>query len=129
MLPQLLAEIQTFQIDPAIACIMASQKARWGSPWVFSPTHPCHPNKCSLNLAIQQHNEYMAAYDERTAYSQARHLMEATGHHTSFDHQVQNLRDVLQEKISASDPFLQLEIEANQIMMQSALECCVSVIH
>ena len=36
--------------------------------------------------------------------------------------QVQNLRDVLQEKISASDPFLQLEIEANQIMMQSALE-------
>ena len=122
MLPQLLAEIQSFQIDPAIACMMASQKARWGSPWVFSPTHPCHPNQCSLNLAIQQHNIYMAAYDERTAYNQAWHLLGAIGRSASFDHQVQNLRDVLQEKISANDPFLQLEIEANQIMMQSALD-------
>ena len=64
----------------------------------------------------------MAAYDERTSYSQAWHLLEAIRCDTSFDHQVQNLRDVLQDKISANDPFLQLELEANQIVMESALD-------
>ena len=121
LLPQLLAEVQALEVDPIIACIMASQKARWGSPWVFSPSHPNHPNKCSLDVAIQQHNKYMAAYDEHTAYRQAWYLLEGIHCNTSFDHQVQELRDVLQDKISANDPFLQLEIEANQIMMESAL--------
>ena len=66
----------------------------------------------------------MAAYDEHTAYNQAWHLLEAIRYDTSFDHQdlVQNLRDVLQEKNSANDPFLQLKLEANQIMMESALD-------
>ena len=50
-----------------------------------------------------------------------RHLLEGIDCDTSFDHQVQELRDVLQDKISANDPFLQLEIEANQIMMESTL--------
>ena len=76
---------------------------------------------CSLDVAIQQHNEYMAAYGEHTAYRQAWHLLEGIHCNTSFDHQVQELRDVLQDKISANDPFLQLEIEATQIMMESAL--------
>ena len=52
----------------------------------------------------------MAAYNEHTAYNQAWHLLGAIGHNASFDHQVQNLRDVIQEKISANDPFLQLKI-------------------
>ena len=72
-------------------------------------------------MAIQQHNQYIAAYDEHTAYRQAWHLLEGIHCDTSFDHQVQELRDVLQDKISANDPFLQLEIEANQIMMESTL--------